>query len=546
MNRFNYSNRRSPDPHTVPENVHLQTWGEDAAPTRWHVGDTIEGLYQVKELINTGMSTVYVCYDLEYKEPIVLKTYREEYLNERKIRERFKCEAETLIRLGKHPNIVRAEFVNVADGNSRLYILLEYIAGDDVYGNNLSGWIKNERLRRDGKPDLVRILKFAIQFCHGMMYAAQRFREMGWEFVHLDIKPANILISKDFVVKVSDFGLVRFRPEPNRGKWSFIMGEEAKGRLAADRLELLCGTPPYMSPEQFRGEIEIDVRADIYAFGCVLHEMVTGRQLSNARTFDEWRLFHKDKGMVPGPTGASKELDEVILKCLRKQRVNRYQDFCELEKDLSVIYRNLTGNMVRMPVTENAKPDAMELNSRGASLTTLGYYEEAIDLYHRALEIDPHYYKAYNNLGCTYRSLGQTDDAIAAYKKALKIVTNYPDGHINLGNVYKMLGRIDLAIMEYSKALMINPHRYKAYGGLGHCYFKQGKTDMAIAKFEEALRINPNYAYAHHKLGTAYKEQRKIDDAIDSYWAFIRTAGPDDDYLIRQVRRTIRDLEEEM
>jgi serine/threonine protein kinase len=296
----------------------------DSSPGRWQVGDRIQGQYQIIKICGgpgkSGMGIVYVCYDHVFKSPVALKTFQDRFLSDQAAIDSFKREAETWIRLEKHHNIVTAKWVQMIE--ARPYIGLEYVAGDKRYGSDLSGWIWQGGLRQNGNPDIPLILNFALQFCHGMTHAKKKFEEMGKPFVHRDIKPSNIMITQDRVVKVTDFGLVKSFVGAVGDIPSMMIGNGGHQRLGLSKSGGICGTPPYMSPEQCRGENDIDERSDIYSFGCVLHEMLTGRYVFGARTPEGFLKAHLNS--LPQSPNVHPRFDKAVLRCLEKNPTDRY------------------------------------------------------------------------------------------------------------------------------------------------------------------------------------------------------------------------------
>jgi tetratricopeptide (TPR) repeat protein len=293
-----------------------------------------------------------------------------------------------------------------------------------------------------------------------------------------------------------------------------------------------------MSPEQCRGERDIDVRSDIYAFGCVLYEMLTGRYVFDVEKAEEF-IYHHLKSM-PRPPNAHKELDEVVMKCLEKEAKQRYRDFEELEEVLSRIHYGLTEEMIEPPRAQEL--EAWELNNKGVSLANIGLLQDAITCCHQALRLNPNYAETHNNLGTAYSDQGKFDEAIREYREALRLNPNYAEAHNNLGNDYMTQRKLDEAVREYQEALRINPNYDYAHRNLGNAYKAQGKLDEAIREYREALRINPNYAGTHFNLGSAYEAQGKLDEAIECYQRFIRLAPPHDASYVRQAEETIREL----
>jgi len=214
----------------------------------YKVGDVIIRFYKVKDVKRGGFGIVYLCYT-RGGQMFAVKSFQDKYFYREdkiadKVVEDFYREDETWVKLEKHRNIVRVHFVYGIAGKP--HIFMEY-----VDGGNLRDWIRDRRL------DLARSLDFAIQFCNGMIYANGKDLGEGKRgIVHRDIKPENIMLTKEGVLKIADFGLVK--------------------ALGAPTAERPIGTPEYMSPEQFE-TMDVDTRADIYSLGVVLYEMLSGR-----------------------------------------------------------------------------------------------------------------------------------------------------------------------------------------------------------------------------------------------------------------------------
>ena len=500
--------------------------GARRAAQNWVIGDEISHRHRIIQILGgpgkSGMGIVYVCIDnWEEEQPVAIKTLQNRFNEDRALIERFKWEAEVWVRLGRYHNIVEAKWVENHGGKP--YVYLEYIAGDKRYGSSLSGWIYGGGLHRNGKPDIPIILDFAIQFCYGMIHAERRFRETGRPFVHRDIKPSNILVTRDRVVKVTDFGLVKAFADLDEDIPTTIVGDGVNRRFGLSKSGSVCGTPPYMSPEQCQGSRDIDVRSDIYTFGCVLYEMFTRELVFGGRTMDEFIKHHlKTKPRSPN---VQRDLDTVVMKCLEKRPADRYADFRELEGVLSSIYWRLTGKEVKEP---DAVPVASgDMNKRGLSLLSLGQKQEAISSFLEALRMNPDDCEAHNNLGDAHKAQGKLDEAIREYQEALKIAPDQSVAHSNLAKAYQAQGKSDEALREHQCVLRLRADYSWAHVDMGNVYKAQGRLDEAVREYREALRINPNYGRAHSRMGDAYKAQGKLDEAIREYREVL-TMDPDD------------------
>jgi len=482
--------------------------------TQWQVGDIVKNRYQVYRILGgpgkSGMGIVYICYDHEMREAVAVKTFQGQYIGSRSAIERFKREAEAWVSLERHPNIVTAKMVDLIDRIP--YIFLEYVVGDDKYGADLNGWIHR------GGLNLALALNFDIQFCRGMIHAQRKFNDTGKHFVHRDIKPTNIMVTCDKIVKVTDFGLVKASLESMADTPLAKSSNSSNSGLSLSKSGAIWGTPPYMSPEQCLGSEEIDTRSDIYSFGCVMYEMLTRKPVFEGSSFDEY--IYKHLSVTPESPKCHDEVDSIILRCLEKDPSNRYQDFVELEQILSQLYHKFTGEVVHTP--EARELDTWDLSNKGLSLVRLGLYKEAELCLQEALRANPNNSAAHHNLAISYYKLGRFDDATREYEQALKIEPSAYRVLFDLAMLYQNQGKLDDAIATYQKSLTINKNYVDAYNMLGTAYGDYGKFDDAILQYKEALRINPNDAGTHLNLGSAFESLGRLDEAIKEYKEAIR------------------------
>ena len=464
-------------------------------------GDFIGREYEVFDLLGEGgFGTVYQVYSHSTKEVYAFKTCRDEYIEDTIIRGRFRKEAQVWIDLERHPYIVRAKFVASITG--RLYIAMEHIASDEPGMNALEGFLRNR------PPDLEQSLRWAIQFCHGMEHAYSRGIK-----AHRDIKPANIMIDQNMAVKITDFGLANIYSE-NSDSEQYSAPEKVVNDVSMQTaIGTSIGTPEYMSPEQFEDLTACDERSDIYSFGIVLFCMASGGNLpfkadNPAYRWATLKHFHLNSN-IPQLISA---IFPIIQRCLEKKPANRYQAFKELRADLEPLFKQKTGEMVKLP--ELKELDAWELANKGFSFSSLGKELEAITCYDKALEINPRYVSAWYNKGFSFASLGRELEAIACYDKALEIDPRYVAAWHNKGAVFEKLGKTQEAIACYDKALEIDPRDASEWFGKGAILGSLGKTLEAIACYDKALEIDPVHAMAWGNKGVELGKNGKEQEAI--------------------------------
>jgi tetratricopeptide (TPR) repeat protein len=508
---------------------------------KWKIGDKIEGRYEIHDIKRGGMGIVFLCYDHEEKMPIAIKTFQDKYLMDKESIDRFMWEAETWVRLEKHKNIVRAYYVLKISG--RPYIFLEFVPGDKTYGSDLTGWIWHNAL------DLETILSFAIQFCLGMEHAEKKFKEMGKVFVHRDIKPGNIMVTQDKVVKITDFGLVKtfmgLKESINIG----IVKDEATGaeRYGFSMFGSICGTPPYMSPEQCRGDTEIDTRSDIYSFGCVLYEMLTGRPPFKCPTFDIYRVHHlkvEPRPPIELAPSSPEGLNAIVMRCLEKEAKNRHQDFKELREKLCEIYLRETGNNFKIEETQE-ELETEELVLKGISLIELNKFKEAIEYFEKILELDPTNVRSWVGKGVSLINLGLWRESITCLDKALELPSSKKVLILALNNkgiALDKLGKQQEALSYFNKVIDLNPKYAEAWYNKGLVLKKLGRIMEALTCFDKTLMIRPADALAWINKGYSLMDIGKHQEAIDAFESFIKFASIEHVEYIQGVNELLKKL----
>ncbi len=284
-------------------------------------GTTIADRYEIiEELGRGGMGNVYRVVDKKINEEMALKLLHPVIAAEKKTIERFKNELK-LARKITHKNVCRMHDLNEEEGTP--YITMEYVPGEDL----------KSMIMMMGQLSAGRAVSIAKQICEGLAEA----HRLG--VVHRDLKPRNIMIDKEGNARIMDFGIAR--------------SLKAEG-ITDDGI--MVGTPEYMSPEQVKGE-EADHRSDIYSFGIILFEMVTGKIPFEGDTSFSIAFKHKTE-IPPDPrefnTQIPEEFSTVILKCMEKERKKRYQGVEELASELSSIEKEISTEE-RIPIKRKTR-----------------------------------------------------------------------------------------------------------------------------------------------------------------------------------------------
>jgi tetratricopeptide (TPR) repeat protein len=476
----------------------------------WKVGDKIDARYEIRDVRKGGMGTVFVCLDLKTNQPLALKTFHYECFTDKGATERFLQGAEMWIQLGQHENVLRAYFVTVVSG--RPFLFLEYVPGDRKYGPDLSGWIWGKGL------DLPTTLSFAIQFCRGMEYAGEKFGEINRTFVHRDIKPSNILVTHDKVVKVTDFDLVKTFLALRKNQDAQPVKDEKTGaeRHGFTVVGSVCGTPPYMSPEQWEDGGDVDPRSDIYSFGCVLYEMLTGRPPFVSPALESYRTSHLKEPPAPPRIAAPNippELNALVMKCLAKSRSERFQDFALLRQALTAIQQG----SIAPVATTLGEEEMAELNNRGFSLSVLGKHDEALACFDKILEANPNHYMAWGNKGLVYHALGRHEEALACIEKVIEIKPGDGAAWSKKGLFLWGLGRKEEAKRSVEKAIEIDPRLLEAWLSKGNFLRLEKKYDEAMICYDKCLDIDPRHLDAWFSKGALSADLKKYGKAIECY-----------------------------
>lgn len=381
----------------------------DRAALPFAVGDCIAKTYRVRDIIEGGMATVYVCHHEGWQIDLVVKVPNTEILADPNCRSRILVEAEAWTDLGLHPHIAYCYYVHQIEGIPLLVI--EYLDG-----GNLRQWIS------DGMgADLRAGMDLAIQLCHGLEHAHAR------GMIHRDIKPENVLLASDGTLKITDFGIVRIRgvrtgsvvgpaaPVSNGGG----LPEREEGNVGA------IGTDEYMAPEQWFDSSKVDVRADIFAFGICLYEMFSGRRPYGKAVGPRQEAPTPRRSWKSDPLPS--RLCSLMMRTVDWDPFHRPESVQEIRHELCAIYEDLFNRPSAWASLPEVSLEADGWNNRGVSYLELRQEGEAVRCFVQALKSDPVHLEASYNLAVLQWRRAEIDDA-EALRRLVRLGTDANGG----------------------------------------------------------------------------------------------------------------------
>lgn len=284
--------------------------------------------YEIRELIGEGaVGAVFKALQVSMDRIVAIKILSRRHSQNERMREKFLSEARTAAKLS-HPNIVQA--IDVGQEQGYNYFVMEYLDGPTV----------GHLLKRGGPLDEKRALNIVLQVARALDYAHRH------GIVHRDIKPDNIMMTREGIVKLCDLGLARAVHDPDQV-----------------RAGIIAGTPYYMSPEQARGETQLDGRNDIYSLGASFYHMVCGEVPFPGDTAAAVVAKHLTEPLVPPRQRqplVSEAANHVICKMMAKDKDERYSSAAELIRDLEAVLeghppqgmkrQTVTGRKIKRPL----------------------------------------------------------------------------------------------------------------------------------------------------------------------------------------------------
>ncbi|MAE61139.1 MAG: serine/threonine protein kinase [Planctomycetaceae bacterium] len=263
--------------------------------------------YQLLDKLGEGaMARVFKARQISLDRIVAIKVLPQRYMSDAQFVDRFYAEGRAAAKLNP-PNIVQA--FDVGQAGDFHYFVMEYVEGDTVY----------DHLQQRGRYDEADALNIITQIAEALRHA----HEKG--FIHRDVKPKNIMITTDGVAKLADMGLARQATDTEAA-------EAESGRA--------YGTPYYISPEQIRGEVDVDFRADIYSLGATYYHMLTGRVPFDGPNPSAVMRRHLRQTLVPPDhvnAKLSSGISAIIEMMMAKDRQERYASTADLLDDLHAV-----------------------------------------------------------------------------------------------------------------------------------------------------------------------------------------------------------------
>ena len=493
---------------------------------KYEIGETIENRWKVEDFAEGGMGVVYFCLDTQtFDLRVALKTFSGE-VRSMDYKE-FVEESKMYARIGSHAHIAEHYSVKMIGGDR--FICSEWVQGSSSIGPDLSEWILAKRL------PIPKALDIGIQVCEALRHLQAKLPG----FVHCDLKPSNVLVTADGVAKLTDFGLSR----------------------SDDREPYLTGgSPVYMAPEQWR-ETSLSVRTDVYSFGCLIFEIVTGQRLFDAMSRSELREMHLNAR--PGrltdlaqslPSG----LSGLIGRAIEKNPLRRPENFDELQSELESICARVTGIEYQPPPTRPTLMDAVAQawsldgtgqhglaekllssvpdgrrnyafwSALGNVQTNLGDPRSSLDSFERALaDIDSasssergrvasaiSHSLCWVGHGRALRELGDFEGSKVSLDNALVIAPNNPVAHLERAVLVKDRFGDHHAIREYLRAASYGDS-FMLWYNLGNCYRRIGNFSSAVESYQKAIIKDPASFEAWHNRGISLRRLRRYPEAVE-------------------------------
>ena len=479
-----------------PSNNADEAINQDAMPTDFSgISANLPDRYEIQSLLGQGgIGAVYKVWDHQLQKTFAIKMLNANLVEDKSSQKRFEQEARAA------RDLTSANLAAVYDfgmgQKSSPYIVMDYLDGISL----------DVLLADQGSLDVPRAQDIFVQICEAITHAHTK------GVVHRDIKPSNIMLTRSQggsdVVKLVDFGIAKVLPSRDRATQNLTQTGD------------IFGSPVYMSPEQCLGN-PLDARSDIYGFGCVMYETLTGQPPFNAENSIKIILKHINEEPVdlrrhPNASNVNASLAAVIMRCLAKDPAERYQSADRLLQDLQDIQ---DGKSIRLDETKKHKGERWhqkqvsrrQVSAIIAGMTVLGAFASIpIFLMHSSPSSSPAP-PAVSSISDPIRDANDFDNKSYQYfvnrdyEKAIPLLQfglsayksrgpyYLADNYQHIGKCYKELGKLKTAVPYYEKALKIYGDQKKIHGP-GYGLEAEARSDYAavlikLGQSDKAKRV---------------------------------------------------------
>jgi tetratricopeptide (TPR) repeat protein/tRNA A-37 threonylcarbamoyl transferase component Bud32 len=488
------------------------------------------GPYRVEVPLGSGgVATVYRALDTKLNRRVAIKVLSNQFADKAS-RHRFRREAQTASSLN-HPHILTVH--DEGEFKGRQYLVTEF-----VDGGTLKDWMQGQMR---AWPEIVELME-------GVADGLAAAHDAG--ITHRDVKPANILVAKNGYAKLADFGLAKLIE-------ARALPEDATHSLTSG---FIVGTIAYMSPEQASGR-PVDARSDIFSFGVVLYELLSGRKpfpgVTDLETLQ--RIIHGTP--APLPEALPLSLRAVVEKALKNKPADRYQTMREVVADLRALTRTsgetLTAKVPTRLTLVRPRPETWKWLRLAFSLILVlvivgGYwvwfenvyqpnrtasewyqrglrglhsmtYDAARKALEEAVKADPKFALAYATLARAYDELDYSDLAKDSMLHALALAD---ETRLSKADEKRLKAYQFMVSRDYERAAPLfaeleneaaEPDKAAAALESGWVAQQREDTDAAAAAYERAGRLAPQYAAAKLRLAYIEGRRRQVDAALKTY-----------------------------
>jgi tetratricopeptide (TPR) repeat protein/predicted Ser/Thr protein kinase len=465
--------------------------------------------YRILDRLGSGaMGEVYLAEDLNLRRTVALKVLPRRLADDEVARERLLREARAASRVG-HANIATIYDVDEADG--RLYLAMEYVDGQPL-----------EKRIREGLLPPLDVVKIGIQIADALDAAHHR------GVIHRDVKPTNILVDGNGVVKVVDFGLA----------WQTPLEDESSASHApteGDRLTktgFAAGTVTYMSPEQAGGE-KLDGRSDVFALGVVLYEAATGRlPFVGPNPLAVAAAIMHDTPPPPRQRVAElpPKLEEIILACLAKDPSQRPQSAAQVRDALLLMAEGRTwlwwpSGALPPPITDT---EAARYFEQARSYEARGYVRSNMkmteDLYRAALDLEPdnlflkgQLARFLSNYQLLEHSAERGEEVRRLSDEVIAVAPALAPAWAARGRLLLLEGEPEAAAEAARQVIETEPDSHAGYVILGEALIAMGRTTEGLEQLDAGIDTGPGHVFARERKARVLYNMGKLEEAAVEY-----------------------------